>query len=145
MEFTEISRGLLVAFGIGLVIFVHELGHYIAARLCGVRVETFSLGFGPRLIGWRRGPTLYQIALVPLGGFCRMAGEELQPGAAADDGDDPGERGAGRGPRLAVSEEGRTVELGRLRRRGPAPDELPWCPARRPGSPASRWAPRSSR
>ncbi len=66
----------MAVFGIGLVIFVHELGHYLAARLCGVRVETFSLGMGPRLVGWRVGPTLYQIALVPLGGFCRMAGEE---------------------------------------------------------------------
>ncbi len=62
--------------GIGLVIFVHEAGHFIAARLCKVRVDTFSLGFGPRLFGWQRGDTLYQIALLPLGGFCRMAGEE---------------------------------------------------------------------
>jgi regulator of sigma E protease len=72
----DIVRMLLVVLGIGLVIFVHELGHYLAARLCGVRVETFSLGFGPRLLWKRIGPTLYQVALVPLGGFCRMAGEE---------------------------------------------------------------------
>ncbi len=65
-------------FGIGLIIFVHELGHYIAARMCGVRVETFSLGFGPRLFGWKRGETMYQIAAVPLGGYCRMAGEEFR-------------------------------------------------------------------
>jgi len=73
---SEIVRVLQVVLGIGLVIFVHELGHYLAARLCKVRVETFSLGFGPRLFGWRVGPTYYQVALVPLGGFCRMAGEE---------------------------------------------------------------------
>jgi len=73
---TQLFRIVQVVGGIGLVIFVHELGHYIAARLCGVRVETFSLGFGPRLLGWRRGPTMYQLALVPLGGYCRMAGEE---------------------------------------------------------------------
>ncbi len=72
----DLIRTLEVIFGIGLVIFVHELGHYLAARLCGVRVETFSLGFGPRLLGARIGPTLYQVALVPLGGFVRMAGEE---------------------------------------------------------------------
>lgn len=72
----ELARAFQVVFGIGLVIFVHELGHYLAARLCKVRVETFSLGFGPRLLGARIGPTQYQIALVPLGGFCRMAGEE---------------------------------------------------------------------
>ncbi len=75
MDF-ELLRALQVVLGIGLVIFVHELGHYIAARLCKVRVEVFSLGFGPKLLAWRRGPTLYQIAALPLGGFCRMAGEE---------------------------------------------------------------------
>src|SRR5262245_22957011 len=72
----EFARTLQVVFGIGLVIFVHEFGHYLAARWCGVRVETFSLGFGPRLLGARIGQTYYQIALVPLGGFCRMAGDE---------------------------------------------------------------------
>jgi len=75
MDF-EIARALQVVFGVGLVIFVHELGHYLAARFCKVRVETFSLGFGPRLLATRIGPTTYQIALIPLGGFCRMAGEE---------------------------------------------------------------------
>jgi regulator of sigma E protease len=69
-------RWALVAFGVGLVIFVHELGHFLAARWCKVRVETFSLGFGPRLLGWTRGGTTYQIAAVPLGGYVRMAGEE---------------------------------------------------------------------
>lgn len=72
----EILRILQVVLGIGLVIFVHELGHYLAARWCGVRVETFSLGFGPRLLAKRIGETDYQVALIPLGGFCRMAGEE---------------------------------------------------------------------
>ena len=65
-----------VVLGIGLVIFVHELGHYLAARWCGVRVITFSLGFGPKLIGREIGGTLYQVAAIPLGGYCRMAGEE---------------------------------------------------------------------
>lgn len=72
----NIYRWALVAFGIGLVIFVHELGHFLAARWCKVRVETFSLGFGPKLLGWKRGPTTYQIAAVPLGGYVKMAGEE---------------------------------------------------------------------
>jgi len=75
MDF-EPFRAFQVVFGIGLVIFVHELGHFLAARLCKVRVETFSLGFGPRLFGRRIGATMYQIAIVPLGGYCRMAGEE---------------------------------------------------------------------
>lgn len=66
---------LQTVLGIGLVIFVHELGHFLAARWCGVRVLTFSLGFGPALLSWRRGGTQYQIAAVPLGGFVQMAGE----------------------------------------------------------------------
>ncbi|MFT5051474.1 MAG: regulator of sigma E protease [Chlamydiales bacterium] len=73
----QIWRIFQVVFGIGLVIFVHEAGHFIAARLCRVRVEIFSLGFGPRLFGWRRGATTYQVAVVPLGGFVKMAGEEI--------------------------------------------------------------------
>jgi regulator of sigma E protease len=75
MDF-EIARALQVVLGIGLVIFVHELGHYLAARLCRVRVEIFSLGFGPKLFGFRVGSTDYQVAAIPLGGFCKMAGEE---------------------------------------------------------------------
>lgn len=78
-----LPRMLLAAAGIGLVIFVHELGHFIAARMCGVRVETFSLGFGPRVLSWVRGPTRYQLALVPIGGFVRMAGEEGRPQGSA--------------------------------------------------------------
>lgn len=77
----EVTRLLMVAFGIGLVIFVHELGHFLAARWCKVRVEVFSLGFGPRLFGWTRGGTLYQIAALPLGGFVKMFGEEREGGA----------------------------------------------------------------
>jgi len=74
---TDILHMLQVVFGIGLVIFVHEAGHFIAARMCGVRVEVFSLGFGPRLLAWKRGDTLYQVAAIPLGGYVRMAGEDL--------------------------------------------------------------------
>lgn len=74
----DIARYAQVALGIGLVIFVHELGHFLTARWCGVRVETFSLGFGPKVLGWTRGPTLYQIALVPLGGYVKMAGEDAR-------------------------------------------------------------------
>ncbi|MCC6405543.1 MAG: RIP metalloprotease RseP, partial [Planctomycetes bacterium] len=78
-------RWIQVAVGIGLVIFVHELGHFIAARWCKVRVDCFSLGFGPRLFGWRRGATLYQIAAVPLGGYVKMAGEESEGGPIQPD------------------------------------------------------------
>lgn len=62
-------------FVLGVLIFVHELGHFLMARRIGVRVLTFSLGFGPKLIGFRRGDTEYCISAVPLGGYVKMAGE----------------------------------------------------------------------
>src|SRR5438132_12187819 len=68
-------RVLEVALGIGLVIFVHELGHFLVAKKVGIRVETFSLGFGPRLVGFVRGGTDYRLSAVPLGGYVKMAGE----------------------------------------------------------------------
>jgi len=61
---------------LGILIFVHELGHFLFAKLLGIPVLKFSLGFGPRIIGFRRGETEYQIAAVPLGGFVKMLGEE---------------------------------------------------------------------
>lgn len=68
---------LLTLLGIGLVLFVHELGHYLAARRAGVQVEVFALGFGPRLAGFRRGGTDYRLSLLPLGGYVLVAGENL--------------------------------------------------------------------
>ncbi len=76
MDLISLWRILQVVLGIGLVIFVHEFGHFLAARICKVRVLVFSIGMGPRIFGWRRGDTEYQIAAVPLGGYVRMAGEE---------------------------------------------------------------------
>jgi regulator of sigma E protease len=69
---------LAFAFVIGVLVFVHELGHYLAARRVGVRVLTFSIGFGPRLFGFTRGGTDYCISAVPLGGFVKMAGETVE-------------------------------------------------------------------
>ena len=60
---------------LGIMILVHEFGHYAAAKLCGVRVDVFSIGFGKRLIGFRRGDTDYRISALPLGGYVKMAGE----------------------------------------------------------------------
>jgi regulator of sigma E protease len=60
---------------LGVLIFVHELGHFLAARRIGVRVLTFSLGFGPKLLKYRRGDTEYCISAIPLGGYVKMAGE----------------------------------------------------------------------
>jgi regulator of sigma E protease len=61
-----------------VLIFVHEMGHYLAARRCGVRVEVFSIGFGPEIYGWtdRRG-TRWKISAVPVGGYVKMFGERL--------------------------------------------------------------------
>jgi regulator of sigma E protease len=66
---------LAFLFVLGVLIFVHELGHFLMARRIGVRVITFSLGFGPKLINVKRGGTEYCISLVPLGGYVKMAGE----------------------------------------------------------------------
>jgi len=66
---------VLAVLGISFLIFMHELGHFLVARLFGVRVEVFSIGFGPRLFGGRRGDTDYRISAVPLGGYVKMAGE----------------------------------------------------------------------
>lgn len=60
---------------IGVLIFVHELGHFLAAKLFDIKVVKFSLGFGPPLIAFERGETTYQVAAVPLGGFVKMVGE----------------------------------------------------------------------
>ena len=62
--------------GLGLVIFVHELGHFTVAKAVGIRVEQFALGFGPRLFGVKRGETDYRVNIVPMGGYVRMTGQE---------------------------------------------------------------------
>jgi len=61
---------------LGLLIFVHEGGHFVAAKLAGIKVEEFGMGFPPRIFGIRRGETIYSINWIPLGGFCKMLGEE---------------------------------------------------------------------
>src|SRR6186713_3673327 len=62
-------------FVLGVLVFVHELGHFLLARWNGIRVLTFSLGFGPKLLKVTRGDTEYCISAVPLGGYVKMAGE----------------------------------------------------------------------
>jgi len=66
---------LSFAFVLGVLVFVHELGHFLMARWHGVRVLTFSLGFGPKIVKVKRGPTEYAISAIPLGGYVKMAGE----------------------------------------------------------------------
>lgn len=72
---------------IGILVFVHELGHFIMAKRAGVRVEKFSLGMGPRLFGYKKGDTDYIISALPLGGYVKMAGEnpDEEPTGATDE------------------------------------------------------------
>lgn len=68
---------------LGVLITVHELGHFLVAKACGVKVVRFSIGFGPKLFGFTKGDTEYQVAMLPLGGYVKMAGdspyEEMTP------------------------------------------------------------------
>lgn len=72
---------------LGILVFIHEMGHFLVARLCGVRVEAFSIGFGPELAGWndRRG-TRWKVCLLPLGGYVKFFGDASA--ASTPDGDD---------------------------------------------------------
>src|SRR5215475_6855879 len=74
-------------FVLGILVFVHEFGHYAVAKLFKVRVEVFSLGFGKRLFGFKRGDTDYRISLLPLGGYVKMAGENPMEARTGDPGE----------------------------------------------------------
>ena len=87
MTYIILTNVVAVVLVLGVMILIHELGHFLAAKWFGVRVDVFSIGFGKRLWGWRRGDTDYRISLLPLGGYVKMAGEN--PGEARTG--DPGE------------------------------------------------------
>lgn len=78
---------LLAIIGLGVLIVVHELGHMFVARRAGMRVEKFSVGFGPTLVRWKGRKTIYQVALIPLGGYVQIAG--MNPHEKLPE-DDPG-------------------------------------------------------
>src|ERR1700675_4363942 len=78
---SDIVVALLV---LGIIIVIHELGHFLVAKFFGIKVETFSVGFGPRLIGFRRGDTDYRISAFPLGGYVKMAGENPSDNITGD-------------------------------------------------------------
>ncbi len=88
MEYiASISSWILPFLGLlTVLVFVHEMGHYLVARFCGVRVEVFSVGFGPEIFGWndRRG-TRWRFSVIPIGGYVKMFGE--QPGGPGRDGE----------------------------------------------------------
>lgn len=72
----SLKNYLLIFIGFSLVIFFHELGHFVAAKLCGVRVHKFAIGFGRELIGFTKGETRYSFNALPLGGYVKMLGQE---------------------------------------------------------------------
>ncbi len=73
-----LSIALYGALILGVLVFVHELGHFLVAKWLGVRVLSFSIGMGPRVAGFRRGGTDYRLSLLPLGGYVRMAGDTME-------------------------------------------------------------------
>ncbi len=74
---------------LGVLIFVHELGHYLVAKMLGIGVTTFSLGFGKKIWGFQHGETEYQLSILPLGGYVKLVGED--PKASEDNPDEPAE------------------------------------------------------
>ena len=73
---------------LGVLIIIHEFGHFIACRFCGVKVEKFSIGFGPEILTWKGGETVYAVSLFPLGGYVKPAGESV-----SELGDNPPQKG----------------------------------------------------
>ena len=71
------TTALAFLFVLGVLVFVHELGHFVVARWYSVRVLTFSLGFGPKLFKVTRGGTEYCVSAIPIGGYVKMAGENV--------------------------------------------------------------------
>jgi regulator of sigma E protease len=79
--FTSIAATVVV---LGILIFIHELGHFLVAKWLGVVVLRFSLGFGPKLLGFQRGETEYRLSAIPLGGYVKMLGEENEEEVPAE-------------------------------------------------------------
>ena len=81
------TNGLSFIFILSVIVFIHEMGHYLIARYCGVRIDVFSIGFGPELYGWNDSTgTRWKISLLPLGGYVKMFGDA---DAASKPGEDP--------------------------------------------------------
>src|SRR5258708_7567636 len=99
---------LAFAFVLGVLVFVHELGHFLAAKRVGIRVLKFQLGFNPTVISFRRGDTEYGIGALPLGGFVEMAGGDPARGPAGPAGGVPAE---GKGQRFQVLIMGPTMNI----------------------------------
>ncbi|MBO0698886.1 MAG: RIP metalloprotease RseP [Zavarzinella sp.] len=103
----------LAVLGLGLVIFIHELGHFLAAKLCDVHVETFSIGFGKAIPGcqFRRGETTYKIGWIPLGGYVKMVGEGDNADSEEADEDPRSFKNKSVGQRMAIISAGVIMNL----------------------------------
>ena len=73
---TVIGTILVFIFVFGILVFIHEFGHFIMAKMVGIKVEVFSWGYGKRLFGVKKGDTDYRVSIVPMGGFVKFSGEE---------------------------------------------------------------------
>jgi regulator of sigma E protease len=119
-----------VALVLGVMILVHEWGHFIVARLFGVRVDVFSIGFGPRLFGWKRGATDYRVSALPVGGYVRMAGQDPSDIDSADRdwvrmrSTQQGKTAGALSDATHAASELRGAEQLQMTPRGPAADEL---------------------
>jgi regulator of sigma E protease len=96
MEFLLVRLAPVLSFIVvlGLLVFVHEFGHFMAAKRVGIKVEEFALGMGPRFFGRQVGETMYSLRVLPLGGFCKMSGEDAY--SEAKEGHQPEAKEAGR-------------------------------------------------
>lgn len=81
------STVIQLAIVLGIMVLVHEFGHFAVAKLCGIRVEIFSIGFGKRLFGFKRGDTDYRISVLPLGGYVKMSGDNPGEAPSGDGGE----------------------------------------------------------
>ncbi len=98
--------------GLGVVVFVHELGHYLCARWAGIKVERFALGFGPRVVGFKKGETDYCLCAIPIGGYVKMLGQEDFKPLDEDDTIDPHSfHAASVGKRLVVISAGVVMNI----------------------------------
>ena len=79
MSFIIQALATIIVFG--LVIFIHEFGHFAVAKLSGIKVNEFSLGMGPRVFGFKKGETDYSLRALPIGGFVAMEGEDEESDA----------------------------------------------------------------
>ena len=118
---SDFLTSLIAVVGVlGFMILIHEFGHYAVAKWLGVRVEQFAIGFGKRLIGFRKGETDYRINAIPLGGYVKMSGEN--PMLASNDanimadssmtGFGRGGRGGGRGAQQQAKPDGKGFPRG---------------------------------